>query len=158
VPADHPLRADAVLILTEWKEFANIDLPRLNRALRLPIIIDGRNLYSPALMTSHGFTYIASADPRSTTINRASQRDRHSSRRFCAGRDSLHSVCARRPACLTELDHDASAVSAIAIGLRDQGPLWCVFVVLAVWTGSYVIDDSARLPLWYDSHVKHLST
>ena len=51
--------ADALLILTDWKEFASIDLARLNRALRFPIIIDGRNLYKPLEMQSHGFTYVS---------------------------------------------------------------------------------------------------
>lgn len=51
--------ADALLILTDWKEFAAIDLARLNRAVRFPIIIDGRNLYEPAEMQSHGFTYVS---------------------------------------------------------------------------------------------------
>jgi len=51
--------ADALLILTDWKEFAAIDLARLNRALRFPIVIDGRNLYKPREMQSHGFTYVS---------------------------------------------------------------------------------------------------
>jgi UDPglucose 6-dehydrogenase len=51
--------ADALLILTDWKEFAQIDLARLNRAMRYPIVIDGRNLYSPETMSSHGFNYIS---------------------------------------------------------------------------------------------------
>ena len=51
--------ADAVLILTDWKEFAAIDMARLNRAVRFPIIIDGRNLYKPQEMQSYGFTYVS---------------------------------------------------------------------------------------------------
>ncbi|MGO8758311.1 MAG: UDP-glucose dehydrogenase family protein [Terracidiphilus sp.] len=51
--------ADAVLILTDWKEFAAIDLARLNRAVRFPIVIDGRNLYRPQEMQSRGFTYVS---------------------------------------------------------------------------------------------------
>jgi UDPglucose 6-dehydrogenase len=51
--------ADAVLILTDWKEFAAIDMARLNRAVRFPIIIDGRNLYKPQEMQSCGFTYVS---------------------------------------------------------------------------------------------------
>ena len=47
--------ADAVLILTDWKEFAKIDLVRLNKAVRFPIVIDGRNLYQPKQMLDHGF-------------------------------------------------------------------------------------------------------
>jgi UDPglucose 6-dehydrogenase len=51
--------ADAVLILTDWKEFAKIDLAKLNRAVHFPIVIDGRNLYKPAEMQKHGFTYVS---------------------------------------------------------------------------------------------------
>jgi len=49
--------ADALLILTEWEEFASLDLRRLNSKLRYPIVIDGRNLYDPETMAAHGFTY-----------------------------------------------------------------------------------------------------
>jgi UDPglucose 6-dehydrogenase len=49
--------ADALLILTEWEEFANLDLSRLHRDLKYPIMIDGRNLYDPEIMASSGFTY-----------------------------------------------------------------------------------------------------
>ena len=51
--------ADAVLILTDWKEFGAMDLARLNRAVRFPIIIDGRNLYRPQEMQDRGFTYVS---------------------------------------------------------------------------------------------------
>jgi UDPglucose 6-dehydrogenase len=51
--------ADAVLILTDWKEFAAIDLEHLNQVVRFPIVIDGRNLYKPELMQNHGFTYVS---------------------------------------------------------------------------------------------------
>ena len=49
--------ADALLILTEWEEFAHLDLNRLNQILKYPIVIDGRNLYDPEVMAAHGFTY-----------------------------------------------------------------------------------------------------
>jgi UDPglucose 6-dehydrogenase len=39
--------ADALLILTDWAEFADLNLQRLNMAMRFSIIIDGRNLYKP---------------------------------------------------------------------------------------------------------------
>jgi len=57
--------ADAVLILTDWKEFAQIDLVRLNDAVRFPIVIDGRNLYKPQDMLDHGFTYVSVGRPAS---------------------------------------------------------------------------------------------
>ena len=49
--------ADALLILTEWEEFATLDLNRLRRELKFPIVIDGRNLYDPEVMSAQGFTY-----------------------------------------------------------------------------------------------------
>jgi UDPglucose 6-dehydrogenase len=49
--------ADALLILTEWEEFAALDLRRLNSQLHYPIVIDGRNLYNPETMAAHGFSY-----------------------------------------------------------------------------------------------------
>jgi UDPglucose 6-dehydrogenase len=49
--------ADALLILTEWEEFANLDLTRLRQELKYPIVIDGRNLYDPEVMAAQGFTY-----------------------------------------------------------------------------------------------------
>ena len=55
--------ADAVLILTDWKEFATVDLARLNRAMHFPIVIDGRNLYKPLEMQNHGFTYVSVGRP-----------------------------------------------------------------------------------------------
>ena len=55
--------ADAVLILTDWSEFAKIDLVRLNKAVKFPIVIDGRNLYKPKTMLDHGFTYVSVGRP-----------------------------------------------------------------------------------------------
>lgn len=49
--------ADALLILTEWEEFASLDLNRLRAELKYPIVIDGRNLYDPDHMAAQGFTY-----------------------------------------------------------------------------------------------------
>ncbi len=51
--------ADALIILTDWKEFASLDLRRLGEALRYPIVVDGRNLYQPEVMAAHGFTYLS---------------------------------------------------------------------------------------------------
>jgi UDPglucose 6-dehydrogenase len=55
--------ADALLILTDWAEFADLDLDRLNKTLRYPIIIDGRNLYDPDIMMKYGFTYLSIGRP-----------------------------------------------------------------------------------------------
>jgi UDPglucose 6-dehydrogenase len=56
-PYEAAAGADALLILTEWEEFATLDLPQINSKLRYPIVIDGRNLYNPDMMAAHGFTY-----------------------------------------------------------------------------------------------------
>src|SRR5438309_5377830 len=49
--------ADALLLLTEWEEFAALDLKRLHGQMKYPIVIDGRNLYDPETMATAGFTY-----------------------------------------------------------------------------------------------------
>lgn len=51
--------ADALLILTEWKEFANIDLDKVKSMLKTPVIFDGRNLLDRDKVESSGFTYFA---------------------------------------------------------------------------------------------------
>ncbi len=57
--------ADAVLILTDWKQFAELDLVKLNETVRFPIVIDGRNLYKPQKMLEYGFTYVSVGRPPS---------------------------------------------------------------------------------------------
>jgi UDPglucose 6-dehydrogenase len=49
--------ADALLILTEWREFKSPDFEQIKRLLKQPIVFDGRNLYEPALMKDLGFEY-----------------------------------------------------------------------------------------------------
>jgi UDPglucose 6-dehydrogenase len=55
--------ADAVLILTEWEEFASLDLDRLRGLVKYPIVLDGRNLYDPQEMVDHGFSYYSVGRP-----------------------------------------------------------------------------------------------
>jgi UDPglucose 6-dehydrogenase len=55
--------ADALLILTDWSEFATLDLKRLYTIMRYPIIVDGRNLFDPGVMHEFGFTYISVGRP-----------------------------------------------------------------------------------------------
>jgi UDPglucose 6-dehydrogenase len=49
--------ADAVVLVTEWNEFKQLDLLRLKRSMRRPVLIDGRNLYDPQAMRELGFVY-----------------------------------------------------------------------------------------------------
>lgn len=49
--------ADALVILTEWNEFKQIDLKKIKKLLKQPVVFDGRNIYSPVLMKSLGFKY-----------------------------------------------------------------------------------------------------
>ncbi len=63
--------ADALLILTEWEEFAALDLDRLLQQLKYPIVIDGRNLYEPDAMAARGFTYYSVGRPAGTPVTPA---------------------------------------------------------------------------------------
>ncbi len=49
--------AHAVVIVTEWTQFRALDLDRLKREMATPVIVDLRNIYRPAGMAEHGFTY-----------------------------------------------------------------------------------------------------
>jgi UDPglucose 6-dehydrogenase len=51
--------ADALVIVTEWKEFRSPDFDGLKRALKTPVIFDGRNLYDPKAVRGMGFEYMA---------------------------------------------------------------------------------------------------
>lgn len=50
--------ADALLILTEWNEFREVDLQQLKRIMRRPVLLDGRNIYDPTDVREMGFTYL----------------------------------------------------------------------------------------------------
>jgi UDPglucose 6-dehydrogenase len=49
--------ADALVIVTEWKEFRSPDFDHLRRSLRQPVVFDGRNLFDPALLHGEGLEY-----------------------------------------------------------------------------------------------------
>jgi len=49
--------ADALVIVTEWKEFRSPDFDHLRRSLRQPVVFDGRNLFDPALLRGEGLEY-----------------------------------------------------------------------------------------------------
>ncbi|SEC52165.1 UDP-glucose dehydrogenase family protein [Terriglobus roseus] len=55
--------ADALLILTDWAEFAKLDLDKLRTGLRYPIIVDGRNMFEPSTVAAAGITYYSVGRP-----------------------------------------------------------------------------------------------
>jgi len=61
--ADGPLGAldgaDALIIVTEWKEFRSPDFDEIKKRLKQPVVFDGRNLYEPALVRIFGLEYHA---------------------------------------------------------------------------------------------------
>jgi UDPglucose 6-dehydrogenase len=65
--ADSPMAAladaDALLIVTEWKEFRSPDFDGIRERLRHPVIIDGRNMYDPPMVRSFGLEYLAIGRP-----------------------------------------------------------------------------------------------
>jgi len=62
--------ADAITILTEWNEFRGLDVRRLKATMKRHLIVDLRNIYSPAEMAAHGIDYVSvgrpCAGPRTT--------------------------------------------------------------------------------------------
>lgn len=51
--------ADAVVLATEWPYFRNIDLLKVKQLLKNPVLFDGRNVYNPQIMDTHGFDYFS---------------------------------------------------------------------------------------------------
>jgi UDPglucose 6-dehydrogenase len=49
--------ADALVVVTEWNEFRQLDLVKLKRLMRRPVVVDGRNIYDPDEMRRLGFVY-----------------------------------------------------------------------------------------------------
>ncbi|WP_320198040.1 UDP-glucose dehydrogenase family protein [Agrobacterium sp. rho-13.3] len=56
--------ADAVVIVTEWNQFRALDLDRLKRIMKNPVLVDLRNIYRPDEVTAHGFTYAGIGRPQ----------------------------------------------------------------------------------------------
>lgn len=56
-PEDALKGVEALVILTEWKEFSKVDLDKIYQSMKLPVIIDGRNIYDSNLMREKGFRY-----------------------------------------------------------------------------------------------------
>ncbi len=62
-PYEAAQNADAILILTEWAEFRSPDWAHLAKTVAHPLVIDGRNLYSPDELAAHGFQYVCIGKP-----------------------------------------------------------------------------------------------
>ena len=56
-PYDVADGADALVLVTEWNEFKNLDLIRIKKSMRQPILVDGRNIYDPGTVSGLGFQY-----------------------------------------------------------------------------------------------------
>lgn len=57
-------RVDVLVLMTEWNEFRNMDLPRIQAALGSPRLLDCRNVYDPREMAELGFDYVSIGRPR----------------------------------------------------------------------------------------------
>lgn len=55
--------ADALCVVTEWNEFRHPDFDRLKKAMKQPVIFDGRNVFDPKAMRERGFTYYGVGRP-----------------------------------------------------------------------------------------------
>ncbi|HMA36293.1 MAG TPA: UDP-glucose/GDP-mannose dehydrogenase family protein [Chloroflexia bacterium] len=55
--------ADAILLLTEWNEFKQLDMARVHSSMRRPLLVDGRNMFVPAEIRAQGFEYASVGRP-----------------------------------------------------------------------------------------------
>jgi UDPglucose 6-dehydrogenase len=61
---DVAAEADALVLVTEWREFRELDLSALARAMSRAVLVDGRNLFSPDAARAAGFDYTGIGRPR----------------------------------------------------------------------------------------------
>lgn len=57
--------ADALVIVTEWREFKQLNLEKIKKAMKRPLIFDGRNIYNPEKKKRLGFEYYSIGRPNS---------------------------------------------------------------------------------------------
>lgn len=62
--------ADALVIVTEWKEFRSVDLDAMRALMRQPVIVDGRNILDPKAARDAGFDYSGIGRPRHAALTR----------------------------------------------------------------------------------------
>ncbi|HJM90451.1 MAG: UDP-glucose/GDP-mannose dehydrogenase family protein [Alphaproteobacteria bacterium] len=55
--------ADALAIITEWNAYRALDIPRVKELMKAPVMVDMRNIYDPANMRKHGFSYFSIGRP-----------------------------------------------------------------------------------------------
>ncbi len=73
--------ADAIIVATEWEEFSRLDWNEIKDVLARPLIVDGRNMFTPAEMAARGFQYIStgrqSASCGDETLSNGASRQMH---------------------------------------------------------------------------------
>jgi UDPglucose 6-dehydrogenase len=55
--------ADALVLVTEWNQFRNLDFERVKTVMRHPVVIDLRNIYEPSRMAATGLRYVSVGRP-----------------------------------------------------------------------------------------------
>jgi UDPglucose 6-dehydrogenase len=71
---DVAAESDALVLVTEWREFRDLDLSTLARAMARPILVDGRNLFSPEAARAAGFDYTGIGRPHPHAARNAVER------------------------------------------------------------------------------------
>ena len=58
--------ADAIVIVTEWDEFRQVNWDQLRSVVERPLVVDGRNMFDETEVTRHGFQYVSVGRPSIT--------------------------------------------------------------------------------------------
>jgi UDPglucose 6-dehydrogenase len=66
--------ADALAIVTEWREFRSLDFDLVRNQLKSAVVFDGRNLYDPAILKHQGIRYYAIGRGESVALEKTGQR------------------------------------------------------------------------------------
>lgn len=96
--------SDAVILVTEWAEFRELDLVRIRSSMRHPILIDGRNFYVPGEITAAGLVYEGMGQ-----CSRQSVLAKAASRQQTCGLSSEKAVCISGPVRPEQANRDGSS-------------------------------------------------
>jgi UDPglucose 6-dehydrogenase len=117
-PMDAAQQADALIVLTEWKNYKSPNLRALKEAMRTPLVLDGRNLYEPHAMAAAGLTYVGigrnnlaqlQAAERAQPVEAIVMSEGVAADEVAAGSGAVHAADEEPMAMLSELASHAAA-------------------------------------------------
>jgi len=133
-------QADALLILTDWPQFATLDLKKIAARLRRSLLMDGRNLYTPEQVAELGLTYLSIGRPASAPMQAGGvQTSVAETQKFSAAGPAVEGLSCAHTSAPAILGRDSIARSAAPVR-RSGKKLRVLLTGAAGFLGSHLTD------------------